>query len=61
MTSIRPSQMTISLASTDITFIELICKRWTMELSDQIWAIAVAMCDFLTPPSVMTIVLKEEV
>jgi len=61
MAGIRPSQMAMSSASTDITFIELICKHWMMELLDQIWATAVAICDFLTPPSVMTVVLKEEV
>jgi len=61
MASIRPSQMAMSSALTGITFIELICKRWTMELSDQMWVTAVATCDFLTPPSVMTVVLKEEV
>ena len=61
MAGIRPSQMAMSSASTDITFIELICKHWMIELLDQIWATAVAICDFLTPPSVMTVVLKEEV
>ena len=53
--------MAMSSASTDVTFIELICKRWTIELLDQMWATTVATCDFLTPPSVITVVLKEEV
>ena len=44
MASIRPSRMAMSLASTDITFIELICKRWMMELSDQISGSAPRFC-----------------
>jgi len=61
MAGIRPSQMAMSSASTDVTFIELICKCWMMELSNQMWVTTVAICDFLIPLSVMMVVLKEEV
>ena len=61
MVGIRPVQMVMSSASIDITFIEWICNHWIIELSNQIWAAAVATCDFLTPPSAIIAMLLEDV
>jgi len=47
----------MSSASIEVTFIELACKYWTMELSDQMCATAIATCDFLTPLSAMMAML----
>jgi len=58
---IRPVWMAMSSASIDIMFMEWICNRWIIELLNQIWAAAVATCDFLTPPSAMTAMLLEDV
>ena len=51
MAGIRPKRIAMSLASIEVTFIELACKHWTIEFSDQICAIAVATCNFLMLPS----------
>ena len=57
MTGIRPKCIAMSSASIEVTFIELACKYWTMELSDQMCATAIATCDFLTPLSAMMAML----
>ena len=54
---IKPKQIAMSLASIDVTFIELTCKYWTMELSVQMCATVVATCDFFMPPSAMMAIL----
>ena len=41
--------MAMSLASIDVTFIELTCKCQTMELLVQMCTTVVATCDFFMP------------
>jgi len=50
-------QIVMSSASRAVMFMELTCNFLMTTLSDQIWAAAVATCDFLMPPSAMTAVL----
>jgi len=50
-------QIVMSSASRAVMFMELTCNFLMTTLSDQIWAAAVATCDFLIPPSAMTVVL----
>ena len=57
MAGIRPKCIAMSSASIEVTFIELACKCWTMELSDQMYVTAVATCNFLMPPSAMMAML----
>ena len=57
MAGIRPKYIAMSSASIEVTFIELACKRWTMECSDQMCVTAVATCDFLMLPSAMMVIL----
>ena len=57
MAGIRPKWIAMSLASIDVTFMELTYKRWTMELSVQICIMAVATCDFFMPLSAMMVIL----
>ena len=60
MAGIRPVQMAMSSASIDVTFMKWICKRWMIELLNQIQVTAVAICDFLTPLSAMIAMLLDE-
>ena len=57
MAGIRPKHIAMSSASIEVTFIELACKHWMMEFSDQMYATTVATCDFLMPPSAMMVML----
>ena len=57
MAGIKPKQIAMSLASIDVTFIELTCKYWTMELSVQMYATVVATCNFFMPLSTMMAML----
>ena len=60
MAGINPVWMAMSSASTDVTFKEWICRRRMMELSNQMWATAVAAFDFLTPPSMIMAMLHSD-
>ena len=58
---IKPKQIAMSSASIDVTFIELTCKRWTMELSVHMCATTMATCDFFMPLSAMMAMLWDDV
>ena len=61
MAGIRPKCIAMSSASIEVMFIELACKRWTMEFSDQMCATTVATCDFLMPSSATMAMLWDAV
>ena len=58
---IRPKWIAMSSASIDVTFIELTCKHWTMELSVQMCMAMVATCDFFMSSSVMIAMLWDDI
>ena len=61
MAGMRPMQIAINSALMDIMFIVWIWNCSVMELSFQIWAIADATLDFLTPPLAITAALWGEI
>jgi len=54
MAGMSPVWIAMSSASRDVTFMELTCNFFMTTLLDQIWAAAMATCDFLTPPLART-------